>query len=441
MDLKENIILKVEDDSIASELEICVGDVLVTINKKEVIDIFDYRYLIYDDYLEVLIRNKNGEETIYVIEKDEDEDLGIVFEHGIMDDAKSCTNKCVFCFIDQLPKGMRETLYFKDDDSRLSFLQGNYVTLTNMKSKDIDRILFYHLSPINISVHTTDKKLRKFMLKNPHSDNLMENIKKFSDAGIEMNFQVVLCKDLNDKENLDKTIEDLSEFIGKGKSLSIVPVGISKYRDGLYEIQPFKKEDCEDIILQIQKWQTKLKRKYGTRFVYASDEFYLLAHEQLPDYTEYEDFPQIENGVGMISNMNQEFHKELKKLTTRKVNRKVDVVTGVIAYDFIKSLCIQLEQSFKGLSINVHKIENDFFGEHITVSGLLTGIDIINALKSEELGDCILIPMNCLRSDDTVFLDNVDIKDMESELKTRVIPVKTEGKDFIQKILNIHILY
>ena len=313
MKTKENVIIKVEKGSIAEELGIEPGDILMTINGKAVEDVFDYRFLINDEYIELGIKTKQGEECLAEIEKDYDEDLGIIFESGLMDDAKSCKNKCIFCFIDQLPKGMRSTLYFKDDDSRLSFLQGNYVTLTNMKDEDLDRIIYYHLSPINISVHTTDMELRKKMLKNPNADKVLKNMDRLAEAGIEMNLQIVLCKGINDGEVLEKSISDLSKYYPHARSLSVVPVGITKYRDGLYPMEPFGKDDSKEVIDIIEKWQKKLKKEIGSSFVFIADEFYINAGIEIPPSERYEDFPQIENGVGMIALMKHEFEKKMHR--------------------------------------------------------------------------------------------------------------------------------
>ncbi len=430
----KNLIIGVEKNSIAEELGIEAGDFCVSIDEKEILDIFDYRYLIKNEFLELLIEKKDGDEIIFEIEKDEDEDLGIIFEDGIMDDAKSCKNKCIFCFIDQLPKNMRPTLYFKDDDSRLSFLQGNYITLTNMSEKDIERIIFYHLSPINISVHTTDSELRKFMLKNPKSDNLLPFIEKLYNANIEMNFQIVLCKSVNDKENLDKTILDLSKYIGKAKSLSVVPVGITKFREGLFSLDSFNKEDSEALLQQLDKHSEVFRKKYGTNFVYASDEFYLKAGREIPNADFYEDFYQIENGVGMISSFRQEFFDYLENFQPKEIKKSVTIVTGVLAYDFIKSLADELCNKFSKLDINIVKVKNEFFGEKITVSGLLTGEDIINSLLNSKIGDIILIPENALRDGEDVFLDDIRIFEIEKRFGVKTVSCENNGKCFIENI-------
>ena len=434
MENSENVIIKVEKGSIAEELGIEPGDVLKAINGKPVLDVFDYRYLINDEYIELTIKTKQGGECVAEVEKEYYEDLGIVFESGLMDNAKSCSNKCIFCFIDQLPKGMRETLYFKDDDSRLSFLQGNYVTLTNMKEKDLDRIIYYHLSPINISVHTTDMELRKKMLNNRFADKLLGYMDKLAAANIEMNLQIVLCRNINDGEVLDKTIKDLAGYFPHARSLSVVPIGLTRYRDGLFPMEPFDKESSLDVINQVTSWQKKLKNEIGSSFVFIADEFYLNAGVEFPPYESYEDFPQIENGVGMISLMLYEFNEYLDTLNQRKLNKVVSLATGTAAFEFISSLCKRLEEKFEGLKVNVYAIKNEFFGGKISVSGLLTGKDIVEQLKDKELGEYLCLPKNLLRDGETVLLDDMDLKDIEKELNIKIKITGESGSDFIKTI-------
>lgn len=435
--MQENVIIKVEKDSIAEELGIEVGDILLDINEQPVNDVFDYRYLIQDEYIEIGIRKADGEEWLLEIEKDEYEDLGIIFERGLMDKAKSCSNKCIFCFIDQLPKGMRDTLYFKDDDSRLSFLQGNYVTLTNMKKEDLDRIIFYHLSPINVSVQTTDPELRKYMLKNPRAVNIMENIKRLADANIEMNFQIVLCKNINDGKYLDKSIEELSQFIPHAISLSVVPFGKTKFRDKLEKIELFDKEDCRKVIKQVEGWQKKLKEKFGTCFVHISDEFYLKGELELPDGENYEGYTQLENGVGMITLMKEEFEDAFEKAEGDDIKRHFSVATGALAHDFIKGLCNKIKEKYINTEIEVYLIKNKFFGEDITVSGLMTGQDIISQLKGKNLGNALFLPENCLRAEETTLLDDIDIADIERELEVEVKISKCSGDSFLKQFINM----
>jgi len=427
-----NLIIKVEKDSIAEELEIVAGDVLLKINNKEVKDVLDYRYLIKDEYLEVLVLH-DGEHWLLQIDKDEDEDLGIVFESGLMDKALSCANKCIFCFVDQLPKGMRETLYFKDDDSRLSFLQGNYVTLTNVTDQDIERIIYYHLSPINISVHAFEPELRATMLRNLKAPNIKRYIDMLYKAGIEMNFQIVLCKDINDKEKLDFTIQSLSQYLPIAKSLSVVPVGITKFRESLYALESWKQQDCKYVIEQVESWQRKFKADYDTSFVFAADEFYLEAGCDIPSYESYENFPQIENGVGMISLFKYEFENVLPSLKTAKY-KKISMITGKASYEFICSIAKAITSKVQSLKINVYCIENNFFGTEITVSGLLTGTDILEQLKSKDLGEILLVPRNALRANDTVFLDDVEISILETKLKTKTISVDNTAESLISAI-------
>lgn len=431
----QNIIIKVEKMSIAEEMGIQPGDILVSINNQKIKDVLDYRYLIQDEYIEVVIKKPNGEEWQLEIEKDDFEDLGIVFESGLMDKAKSCSNKCIFCFIDQNPKGMRQTIYFKDDDSRLSFLQGNYITLTNMKDEDLDRIIFYHLSPINISVHATDLEVRKFMLKNPNATKIIEQIEKLAKANIQMNFQIVLCKNINDGHILDKSIQDLSKYINLGCSMAIVPLGVTKYRDNLPQIESFTKEDSLKIIQQVNNWQQKLQNQYGTKFVFLSDEFYLKAEQPLPNGDYYEGYPQLENGVGMITLMEEEFFEYFDTLKGDDISRHYSVVTGKLAYPLIKKLCDKICEKFVKTKIDVYQIRNDFFGETITVSGLLTGVDIVNQIKDKELGDILFLPENCIRAEDTVLLDDMDITDIEKQLNVKVCLSKDNGAEFIKQFI------
>lgn len=440
MERKQNVIIKIEQDSIAQELGIQAGDILLAVNGQKVQDVFDYRYLIQEEYVELTIRTIEGEEYIAEIEKEESEDIGIIFESGLMDNAKSCKNKCIFCFIDQLPKGMRESLYFKDDDSRLSFLQGNYVTLTNMLEEDINHIIFYHLSPINVSVHTTDLELRKKMLKNPNADKVLDVMKKLADAGIEMNLQVVLCRGINDGAILDKTIEDCVCFFPHAKSMSVVPIGLTKYRQNLYTMIPFDKQESKKVIAQVENWQKKLKQKLGTSFVFLSDEFYLKAGCDLPDDTFYEDFAQYENGVGMLSLLKAEFEQALQKYQYQLPKQKqntISIATGEAAYDLIKKLCDKVIEYCPKWNICVYKIHNDFFGDEITVSGLLTGQDIIKQLEKKELGSYLLLPESLLRNDTTMLLDDIEIEDIEKALNIVIKITKNTGEALLCNILDL----
>ena len=435
-----HIINKVIEGSIAEELEIEAGDELLAINDQPIEDIFDYQYYVEDEYIEVLIRKPDGEEWLLEIDKDPDEDLGIVFENGLMDEYRSCHNKCIFCFIDQMPKGMRETLYFKDDDSRLSFLQGNYITLTNMSDHDVERIIKYNLSPINISFQTTNPELRCKMLNNRFAGQALEKVKKFYEAGIIMNGQIVLCKGVNDGEELERSIRDMYEYLPYLESVSVVPVGLSKFRDGLYPLEPFNKEDAVEVLNTIHKWQEKAYAEYELHFIHASDEWYLLAGWDLPEEESYDGYLQLENGVGMLRLFMDEFEEgvqQLLEVQEKKLVQKeeVSVITGRLSYPCIKACAKRLEELAEGLKIHVHAIRNDFFGENITVSGLLTGTDIMAQGKELNLGERMLLPENVLRSGEQVLLDDYTVKDLEKTLQVSIDIVKSSGYDFINTIL------
>ena len=438
--MKEHVIDRILPGSIAEELEVEPGDVLLSVNGHEIEDVFDYHYYTNEEYLTAVIRKKSGEEWELDIEKEYEDDLGIEFENGLMDDYKSCHNKCIFCFIDQMPKGMRETLYFKDDDSRLSFLQGNYVTLTNMSDHDIDRIIKYRLSPINISFQTTNPGLRCKMLNNRFAGEALKKADRFYDAGITMNGQIVLCRGVNDREELERTISDLAGYLPVLESVSVVPVGLSRYREGLYPLEPFTKEDAREVLELIHRWQEKLYPLYGLHFIHASDEWYILAEEELPEEERYDGYLQLENGVGMLRLLLNEFEEALKEAEGNKesddgTKKVLSLVTGKLAYPYILSMAERMEKAFGFLRINVFGIINDFFGERITVSGLLTGQDIEKQLKGKELGERILLPENVLRSGERVFLDDMTVEELEKALQVRVDIVKSSGRDFVNAIL------
>ena len=431
----QHIINQVAPDSIAEELEIEVGDILLEINGNKIEDIFDYQYYTQDEYIEVLIQKPSGEEWLLEIDKDYDEDLGISFENGLMDDYRSCHNKCIFCFIDQMPKGMRDTLYFKDDDSRLSFLQGNYVTLTNMSDEDVERIIKYNLSPINVSFQTTNPELRCKMLNNRFAGDALKKAWKLAEAGIMMNGQIVLCKGVNDGEELERSIRDLSKYLPNLESVSVVPVGLSKYRDGLYPLEPFTKEDAKEVLCIIHEWQDKLYPEYGLHFIHASDEWYILAEEELPEEESYDGYLQLENGVGMLRLLMNEFEEGMKQITREVKPTEVSLVTGILAFPYINKMAEQMMEKYPQLKIHVYAIRNDFFGEMITVSGLLTGQDILAQLKDKELGERVLLPQNVLKSGEAVFLDDVTLEEFEKALQVQVDIVKSSGQDFIDAIL------
>ena len=451
MKKKEHIIQRIVPGSIAEEMEIEPGDVLVEINGHEIEDIFDYQYYCEDYELVVVIRKPDGEEWELEIEKDEDEDLGIVFENGLMDEYRSCSNKCIFCFIDQMPKGMRETLYFKDDDARLSFLQGNYITLTNMSDKDIDKVIQYRLSPINISFQTMNPELRCKMLTNRFAGEALKKVDRFYEAGIEMNGQIVLCKGVNDGEELEYSLQELYKYLPHLRSVSVVPVGLSKYRDGLYPLEPFNKEDACEVIDRIEKWQKKALDEFGLHFIHASDEWYILAERELPEEESYDGYLQLENGVGMVRLMLEEFEEALSDAVQKKAayeagdhkacpaewfaKEKISIITGRLVYPYISRMAEKVMEVFPEKELQVLPIRNDFFGEMITVTGLLTGTDIIAQCKETELGDRLLLPENVLRSGETVLLDDLTVEDLQNSLQVPVDIVKSSGYGFLDCII------
>lgn len=432
-----NIISKVYKDSIAEEIGIEVDDLLISVNNQAIHDIIEYRFLLSDEYLEVEIQKINGEVYVYEIEKDYDEDLGIEFTNPIIDKAKSCRNKCVFCFIDQLPEGMRETLYFKDDDSRLSFLQGNFVTLTNMSEDDINNIIKYRISPINISVHTTNPELRQIMIKNKFAGELYSIMKRLADAKIQMNCQIVLCPGYNDKEELTRTIKDLETLYPYVNSAAIVPVGITKHRGHLPNLEIFNEKTANETIDQVHELQKMYLEKRETRFAFLSDEFYIMANRKLLEYDEYEGFIQFENGVGMISKLEREIQNHLKKLSKDQISKKkkVSIATGHSSFEFIKKMAKEIMDVCPNMQINVYKIKNNFFGQTITVSGLITATDIIEQLKNQDLGETLYIPRSMLKSDEEIFLDNITLEELNETMNLEIVPCLSEGHDFVDKIL------
>lgn len=440
---KGHLIKKILPGSIAEEFELAPGDRLISINGHEIEDIFDYQFYAEDTYIEILIEKPDGEQWILEIDKEEDEDLGIEFDNGLMDEYRSCHNKCIFCFIDQMPKGMRDTLYFKDDDSRLSFLQGNYVTLTNMSEHDLDRIIQYHLSPINISFQTMNPELRCKMLNNRFAGEALKKVDRLNEAGIEMNGQIVLCKGVNDGEELAFSIREMMRYIPNLQSVSVVPVGLSKYRDGLFPLEPFTREDAREVLSTIHHYQNESYQKYGNHFIHASDEWYILAGEELPQEENYDGYLQLENGVGMMRLLLNEFEEAVKELqekisagTLDFSSREISMATARLAYPFIRDMAARMMEMVPGLMIHVYEIRNDFFGEMITVSGLLTGQDLIAQLTGKELGEALYLPQNVLRSGEEVFLDDVTVTEMEKALQVKVDIIKSSGRDFVNAVLD-----
>ncbi len=440
-----HLIKEVLPGSIAEELEIEAGDRLLAVNEEEIEDVFDYRFLVKDVYLTALVEKPNGEQWELEIEKDYDEDLGIVFENDLMSEYHSCRNRCIFCFIDQMPPGMRETLYFKDDDSRLSFLQGNYLTLTNMSEKDIDRIIRFHLAPINISVHTTNPELRCRMLKNRFAGRSLSYLKRLYDHQIEMNGQIVLCRGINDKEELARTIEDLSAFLPFLRSVSVVPAGITKYRENLYPLELFSKEEAGQVIDYIESRQKEFYERWGLHFVHASDEFYALAERPWPEEERYDGYVQLENGVGMMRLLREEFTQALAERikkplyeTEKKCRRRAMIATGLLAEGMIRELAAEFTKAYPESDIQVIGIRNDFFGETITVSGLITGQDLVSQIgkiPQKERGDLLLISSNMLRMGEDVFLDDMTLQEAGRMLSMRIVPVDSRGEDLLCALL------
>lgn len=431
----EHVVKSVEPGSIAEEMGIEAGDKLISINDNIIEDVFDYHFYVNDEELVLLIEKPDGEEWELEIEKDFEDDLGIVFEQGLMDEYRSCRNKCIFCFIDQMPKGMRDTLYFKDDDSRLSFLQGNYITLTNMSDHDIDRIVKYHLEPINISFHTTNPELRCKMLHNRFAGEALQKVDRLFEGGIQMNGQIVLCKGINDGEELERSIRDLIKYLPNLQSVSVVPVGLTKYRDELYPLEPFTKEDAQKVLETIEKWQRIIYEQYQTHFIHAGDEWYILAGREVPEEERYDGYLQLENGVGMLRLLINEFDEAFGELEGDERSLTVSLASGKLAYPYLKRMIESLQRKYPNMQVHLYPIRNDFFGERITVSGLITGQDLIAQLKGQALGERLLIPCNMLRSGEEVFLDDVCVSDVEEALQVKVDIVKSSGRDFVQAII------
>lgn len=440
--MKRVLIDGVKKGSIAEEIGLKKGDYIRTINEEEIIDILDYKFLVQDEYIELEVEYQNGEVEIFEIEKDEDEDLGFIFEHELIDKPKNCHNKCIFCFMEQLPKDVRDTLIFKDDDYRLSFFTGNYITMTNMKEEDIDRIIKYRLSPIHISIHATDEKTRCMMLNNRFAGQVLKYLEKLAKAGIKIHTQIVLCKGINDGEILDKTIQDLSKYLPALQSICIVPVGLSKNRENLYPLVPLTKEDCQKTIEMVTKYQQEFKKKIGIPVVYLADEFYLKADVPFPEYADYLDFEQLEDGIGMIPLFEHDFEIEEKKIKLSKIKKekKVTLLTGKITKDVIEKKAQRIMKKIPQLQIQTIAIENEYFGKEITVTGLVVGQDIITTVKKlqeqkYDFGDYLVLPEVMLKEDEDIFLDDTKLIDLQKEIGLNIVVSDTSAKGFIEAII------
>lgn len=434
----EHIVKSLMPGGIGEELGIEPGDKLLAINGNEIQDVFDYYYYEESEQLLLLIEKPDGEEWELEIEKDEDESLGIEFDQSLMDEYRSCRNKCMFCFIDQMPKGMRETLYFKDDDSRLSFLQGNYITLTNMSDHDVERIVKYRLEPINISFQTTNPELRCKMLHNRFAGEALKKVDILYRGQIEMNGQIVLCKGVNDGEELERTIRDLTGYLPYLKSVSIVPVGLTKYRDGLYPLEPFTKEDAREVLSVIHRWQEKIYQEHGIHMIHAGDEWYVLAEEEVPEEERYDGYLQLENGVGMMRLLFNEVQEALSAVTGDERQREISLATGRLMYPYIGKSLEEIRKKFPNITTHLYAIRNDFFGERITVSGLITGQDLTGQLKGQPLGERLLLPCNMLKIGEPVFLDDFTLEEVENSLQVKTDIVKSSGQDLLDAVIGAY---
>ena len=419
--MKRNIVKKID---LTSPLygKISEGDSLLSINGNEIVDVLDYKFYSYDSKLTLVF--DSGE---YCVKKEEGEDLGLDFETYLMDSPRSCANNCIFCFIDQLPKNMRKTMYFKDDDARLSFLLGNYITLTNLSEREIQRIIDLHVSPVNVSVHTTNPELRIEMLRNKNAGKCIDIMKRFAEGGIVMNCQVVCCPKINDGDELERTMQDLYSMYPQVNSVSIVPVGLTKYREGLYDLEPYTKEHARETIMQVNKFGDVCKEETGSRIFFCGDELYLKAEMDIPDDEFYEDYYQLENGVGMMRLLETEFMSALRVSDEPEENHVFSIACGTSVAPFFEKLICAANAKYDKIKGNVFAIENDFFGHSINVSGLITGKDLISQLQGKELGDYLLISQNMLRRSEMDFLDDVTLEDAKDALGINIVPVEQDG--------------
>ena len=428
------VIKSCEKRSLAHKCGIKAQDILISINGNAIEDVLDYRFYIAENKLDIIVLRK-GKEKKFSIIKDEYDDIGIEFDSYLMDKQHGCKNKCIFCFIDQLPRGMRKSLYFKDDDSRMSFLFGNYITLTNITRHEIDRIIKMHISPVNISVHTANPELRVKMMGNKNAGEALKIIDEFKDAGIKMNCQIVLCNGINDGEELKKTLEFLGNRYPEVSSVAVVPVGMTKHRDNLYPLIPHDEASARDAISIIEHFAYDFHKKHGTRLAFASDEMYIKANLPIPSEDFYEDYPQIENGVGLIASLKSEFISALEECDEENLKGDITMVTGVDSYPLLKELTDMFNAKYNGVNFNRYSIVNDFFGHDITVSGLITGGDIINQLKDKKRSDSLLIPSCMLKHQENVFLDDVTVEDIENALDVKVTVTDCDGYDLIDNIV------
>ncbi len=429
-------IAEVAAGSSADRVGIRPGDYLISINGHEVRDVLDYRFYLAEKTV-VLQIHRDTDLFEVTIRKGTYSDIGLEFETPLMDKKHSCENKCIFCFIDQLPKGMRKSLYFKDDDSRLSFLHGNYITLTNLKQRDVDRIIEMHISPVNISVHTTNPELRVKMMKNKRAGEVLDYIRQFAEAGIKLRGQIVLCRGVNDGPELDRTMQDLQQYYPALESVSIVPAGLTAYRENLYPLEPFTRKECVKIIDQVTSFGEECLKKFGTRLFFCADEMYVKAGRPLPAYPYWEDFTQIENGVGMMASMVHELEIALDYISTedRLIKRSLSIATGEAAYAYICGLIGKIQEVCPMIECDVYCVKNNFFGGQVTVSGLITGQDLLEQLKDCILGDELLLPRAMLRSEGDLFLCGMTPQELSEKLGVPLRFVSNDGAEFLDAVL------
>ena len=432
-------VTNVKNNSICALKGIVAGDELLKINGNEIMDVLDYDFYMAEQNLTLTFRCVDRK---FRVVKTKSADCGLEFETYLMDKQQHCKNKCIFCFIDQLPKGLRESLYFKDDDSRLSFLFGNYITLTNISEHEIERIIQMHISPVNISVHTMNPELRVQMMKNKNAGESLKIIKRFADAGIKMNTQLVLCPGINDGDELRRSIEELSALYSSVQSIAAVPVGLTKFRDGLEKLEPYNKETAGETIDIIEEYSNKFRKEFGTGLCYPADEFFIKAERDLPDADYYDGYPQLDNGVGLVRSFCDDFLDEMEYCNEKANHKKVTLATGADFYPYLYDLCKKAEEKY-GVEIAVKKIINNFFGETITVSGLVTGIDLYEQLKNCDLGDYLILPSSMI-SDYTnhtenknKFLDDMTLEDLEERLNTKIILTNGDGGQVLKDILGV----
>ena len=427
----------VQDGSLCAKKGVHAGDVLVSINGNQITDVLDYQFYMTEPVLRLVVQQPGRGYYACKLQKRQYEDIGLEFETYLMDQQRGCTNNCIFCFVDQMPPGMRESLYFKDDDARLSFLFGNYITMTNLSQEEVDRIIKMRISPINISVHTTNPELRCRMMHNRFAGERLQYIRQLADAGITVNCQLVLCPGINDGEELVRTLRDLGELYPSVQSIACVPVGLTKFREGLFPLERYNRQTAREVIRILEGFAADFFREHGVRLAYASDEFYLRAELPLPDEDYYEDFAQLENGVGVIALLRADFRELAAQLPPDDVERNFSLATGTDAAPFLAELIDEAAQTWHNLRYRIYPIRNDYFGETITVAGLVTATDIIRQLRGQDLGDVLLLPNCMLRHEQDKFLDDLTVADVERELGVRVKVVGTGGDELLRGILEL----